>query len=484
MKRSIGLLGAVALMLSTAYVSAADTHPLLSGYPEAKLMNSLQWDYEAFDLPDAAPVPGEADLTVMNLVGDRYQYTYEIPHVSSQKVFENYRAALSNGGFTTVFECKLEACGTEEQAAKLGQALSPTEQVYNYYRKPYYLLAEKAGARGPVYVGLYVGAYDDEVRVQQAILESEPLELGLVSLNEAALQNSGTEASVEPLSEAEKAKDNPLLPRYPGATLRTAQRAESESVTLPWQSDDQIQPDLTLQGDVSHHTYEIKHASSQKVFENYRDALEKAQFEFIGECRLDRCIEPQTLGGQMSQSDSVYNYYHKPHYLMAKRTGGEGDLYVGIYVGAYLDESWVEQITVQENEIETGLVTITDDEIQEQIDQTGKALIYGIYFDTDQATIQPESKPALDAIATLLGRNTTLNLYVVGHTDDTGAQAHNLDLSIARANAVVDTLVDDYGINRTRLDPQGVGPFAPAATNTDEGGKQKNRRVELVERLR
>jgi outer membrane protein OmpA-like peptidoglycan-associated protein len=86
-------------------------------------------------------------------------------------------------------------------------------------------------------------------------------------------------------------------------------------------------------------------------------------------------------------------------------------------------------------------------------------------------------------IAQLLAKNEKLLLYVVGHTDDTGAGAANLELSRQRASAVVNKLVADYKIAANRVQAQGVGPYAPAGNNTSDAGKQKNRRVELVKRL-
>jgi outer membrane protein OmpA-like peptidoglycan-associated protein len=44
--------------------------------------------------------------------------------------------------------------------------------------------------------------------------------------------------------------------------------------------------------------------------------------------------------------------------------------------------------------------------------------------------------------------------------------------------------VNDYQVTASRLQAQGVGPYAPAGNNTSDAGKQKNRRVELVKRLR
>jgi OmpA-OmpF porin, OOP family len=69
---------------------------------------------------------------------------------------------------------------------------------------------------------------------------------------------------------------------------------------------------------------------------------------------------------------------------------------------------------------------------------------------------------------------------VVGHTDNVGAIDSNMKLSQARATAVVQVLVDKYGIEANRLKAYGVGPHAPVASNDKEEGKARNRRVELV----
>ncbi len=114
------------------------------------------------------------------------------------------------------------------------------------------------------------------------------------------------------------------------------------------------------------------------------------------------------------------------------------------------------------------------------IGENGKIAIYGIYFDTDKSEIKPESKPALDEIAKLLKNDAGLKLYIVGHTDNAGAFDHNMKLSLARADSVVNALVTGSGTAALRLKAYGVASLAPVATNKTEEGRAKNRRVELV----
>jgi OmpA-OmpF porin, OOP family len=116
------------------------------------------------------------------------------------------------------------------------------------------------------------------------------------------------------------------------------------------------------------------------------------------------------------------------------------------------------------------------------LDRSGYAVLHGVLFDTDKAVIKPESKAALDEIAKLLNDHPTLEAYIVGHNDMSGSLEHNIDLSNRRAAAVVEALVADYGISASRLEPRGVGPLAPVASNDNDDGKALNRRVVLVKR--
>jgi len=68
---------------------------------------------------------------------------------------------------------------------------------------------------------------------------------------------------------------------------------------------------------------------------------------------------------------------------------------------------------------------------------------------------------------------------VVGHTDNIGGADFNMQLSKARADAVVADLVSTYSVSANRLKAKGEGLQSPVASNDDEAGRAKNRRVEL-----
>ncbi|MEN0039420.1 MAG: OmpA family protein [Cellvibrio sp.] len=478
-----------ALVGQFAYADYKLDPPLFSSYPNATPRGAQMYDYEKFSLPtsivDTTKKP--AAFTKLDVIGDVYWNNYEIENVSSLKVYENYLAAAKKLGFKEVFSCALEACGDEKQSAALGTLIAERGSVYNEYRKPYYWLGEKAGAKGKILVAWFVGSHEDLVSVQQVIVEAEPLEAGLIKVDVAYASKAAVPTAAAPLSAEDKAKDHSMLPRYPGAKLRTHSKVDTETVNIPFAPNATEKAPLQLTGDLAKHTYEIQNVSTLKVYENYKAALLNAGFTFVSQCELEACgteKQASSLGGMISSDKSVYNWYRKPYYLLAKKSLRSGNVYAAIFIGGYEDEVGLQQIILQEKAVQTGLVTVNADQLKQQIDAEGKALIYGIYFDTGKATMKAESKPTLDAIAELLKRNPDLLLYVVGHTDDTGDGAANVSLSKQRADAVVAGLTKDYQIAASRLQAQGVGPYAPASNNTSDAGKQKNRRVELVKRLK
>jgi outer membrane protein OmpA-like peptidoglycan-associated protein len=479
---------AIVLLGITQYAVAYDEdYPMFSAYPGADRDYAKMTDYEKIALPlSKVDNKNPVAFTPLILVGDVYKHTYAIENVSSLKVFENYRAAANQANFKLLYSCALDACGTEEQAQDLGAIISISNNVYNSYHNPYYLIGEKTTTKGKLIAAWFIGAYDTKVTVQQVIVETEPLELNLIQVNPAYADPAGGITKTEALSDEEKAKDHPMLTRYPRADLQNVRKTDTETVEIPFAKNAASQTPLKLTGDLYRHLYEIQNTSTLKVYENYKTALTKGGFSFLSQCELTQCgddQESQNLGGKISINKNVYNNYRNPYYLLAKKTISDRNVYIALFIGAYDTEVAVQQVILEEKSVQTGLVTVNADELKQQIETDGKALIYGIYFDTSKASIKPESKPTLDAIAELLKKNPSLLLYVVGHTDDTGSVAANLELSKQRAKSVVDALTSGYQIAANRLQAEGVGPYAPASNNTTDAGKQKNRRVELVKRL-
>ncbi|HKL08269.1 MAG TPA: OmpA family protein [Bacteroidales bacterium] len=114
----------------------------------------------------------------------------------------------------------------------------------------------------------------------------------------------------------------------------------------------------------------------------------------------------------------------------------------------------------------------------DRIDVGAKMVLKNIFFETNKATLKPESTAELERVATLLKDNPRIRLEISGHTDNVGSYRVNQKLSEARAKSVVDYLIDQ-GVNKSRLEYKGYSFTQPVADNNTEEGRAQNRRVEF-----
>lgn len=100
-----------------------------------------------------------------------------------------------------------------------------------------------------------------------------------------------------------------------------------------------------------------------------------------------------------------------------------------------------------------------------------------VNFGFDSDVVQEQFFSDLGELATFLKRFEDLQVDVEGHTDSVGPESYNEQLSQRRAQAVVDMLVNQYGIAAQRLEAKGYGETQPVASNDTEEGRAENRRV-------
>jgi outer membrane protein OmpA-like peptidoglycan-associated protein len=103
----------------------------------------------------------------------------------------------------------------------------------------------------------------------------------------------------------------------------------------------------------------------------------------------------------------------------------------------------------------------------------------GLLFDIDRSDLRPETEAELTKLARILNKYDDTNIMVQGHTDATGTEEHNMDLSVRRASAVA-TFLAVQNVSRDRLNAVGYGELHPIASNETQAGRQQNRRVEVA----
>lgn len=102
-----------------------------------------------------------------------------------------------------------------------------------------------------------------------------------------------------------------------------------------------------------------------------------------------------------------------------------------------------------------------------------------ILFDTGKADIKPTAKPFLDQVANILNTKSKSSVVIEGHTDSVGKAEMNQALSELRALTVMEELVN-RGVTKSRIKASGFGMTRPVAGNDTEGGRQLNRRTEII----
>jgi len=110
----------------------------------------------------------------------------------------------------------------------------------------------------------------------------------------------------------------------------------------------------------------------------------------------------------------------------------------------------------------------------------GKFVTRGIHFDSGSDKIKPDSYGTLKEIAGVLNDNASVRVKIVGHTDTDGNEKSNLDLSKRRSASIKNSLVNDFGINASRMETDGKGQTQPVSDNNSPEGKANNRRVEFI----
>jgi outer membrane protein OmpA-like peptidoglycan-associated protein len=306
------------------------------------------------------------------------------------------------------------------------------------------------------------------------------------------------------------AKDNPLLSRYTGSVIVAYLAKNYDDADLVAgkfkQQEEHVPPFekiLHVEGKITRIVYTYpKERSGLEVFRNYRAAIQSAGMTVLFSCEKATCDpSPDNFGTAMENYKineenetwpksgdytEPFNYGRtEPRYILASHTRADGAVtYAAVYVVApQNDENGGVLVEIVEPAaMETGKVSVnlSADAMAKAIDTDGKVALYGLYFDTDRTELRADSKPSLDEIAKLLRQNPKLNVYVVGHTDNQGVFAHNLELSQKRSESVVRSLTVDYKIGADRLTAKAAASIAPVATNDTEAGRARNRRVELV----
>jgi outer membrane protein OmpA-like peptidoglycan-associated protein len=140
----------------------------------------------------------------------------------------------------------------------------------------------------------------------------------------------------------------------------------------------------------------------------------------------------------------------------------------GAYIGNYMDK--------QAEEIERDIEGATVERVGEGIKITFDS---GIMFDVDKSDLRPEAETNLTNLSVILNKYEDTDILIEGHTDATGSEDYNLELSERRAQSVANHIAMEQ-VDVTRFTIMGYGEVQPIAENDTAEGRQQNRRVEIA----
>jgi OmpA-OmpF porin, OOP family len=312
-------------------------------------------------------------------------------------------------------------------------------------------------------------------------------------------------AGAQTLQDAAGSKDHPAVSRFKGSVLLASSANPFESMIValgPMKFDNaarraRASKEEIVEGQVTRHFYLAPAGTTAlEVARNYEQALSSGGFRVLYRCGPADCGSPAPGSVYRNAMPSLSRYQgqaffdaRESFYVVARGGAGPTPVTVLVMSGVFTanrrpghGQAIVQQIILQPKETSLGNVTTDAKAMSGEIEQSGKATLYGLLFDTGSAALKPESKPQLAEIARLLQSSANLNVIVVGHTDSQGSLDLNIKLSEQRAAAVVKALTSEYGVAAARLTARGAGMIAPVASNRSDAGRAKNRRVEIVER--
>ena len=256
-----------------------------------------------------------------------------------------------------------------------------------------------------------------------------------------------TAVATSPLIAADlpQSKDHPLLGRVGGSEIVAYDSKRFDSVAFQTSTFKEydlereqrvfVQPASVVEGARTTIWYEGASLSALEIVRQYQTALSAKGFEILYDSSKDPAagdftnfLAPFSTNEPRNNRSSYVLYAASDSTVRSttlKRSGDEGETWVSIIAvdwaqpdatykavqGAY---AAVDVIDVAGMKKDIQFVSAGD--MQKALDAAGKVALYGIYFDTNQATLKAESKPTLDEIARLLAADPALKVHVVGHT--------------------------------------------------------------------
>jgi OOP family OmpA-OmpF porin len=308
----------------------------------------------------------------------------------------------------------------------------------------------------------------------------------------------GIRAADIPQHDVPGSHDLSLLPRYQDARIVSYDQADDEEASLP---EGRFQNfgfagTRKLEGRVTRIAYAYpRMLSTIEVMNHYRDVLEGAGFTVAFACAGAEGCGGFNFGELLTQSmveahsgeegNLIIDFLHPVgndiRYVLATLERPEGRITLALAVARHVGSQpgmFVEAVEQKPEAMATPVASAV--RIASALRVQGRIALYNIHFADDRATMRPDSRAVLEQVSAMLHATPAMKLIIVGHSDASGTLAHGMELTAARAQAVVQSLVKNWKVSVAQVTSIGIGPVSPLASNANEAGRALNRRIELV----
>ena len=291
------------------------------------------------------------------------------------------------------------------------------------------------------------------------------------------------------------------LPREFREVFRQDTHADTATIPIGLSSDGRVLSQQ-VDGDAEHVVFQVDgHAPTLLIFRALQSYFANLGYDSVFAC------EDRACGGFdfLAQIDPVgapamYVDVGDFRYLaVTKEEGGLTDL-VGILVSRSSRAGFVQMTAAQETARSPALsanlaaASEVDDaganapdfrlgtptSVTESFKARGRVVLQSLEFASGSLKLARRVSRELADLASYLKVFPDHAVVLVGHTDTRGNLESNIELSLKRAEVVMDVLIKEYGVDPSQLQAEGIGYLAPRATNDSAGGRARNRRVEAV----
>ncbi|MFA7577799.1 MAG: OmpA family protein [Candidatus Muiribacteriota bacterium] len=246
----------------------------------------------------------------------------------------------------------------------------------------------------------------------------------------------------------------------------------------------------TVNGKIVRTIFTHEKESSFSIYNSYVNQLTKQGFEILLQIEKDSGgVNFKKIVYALNPVENDRNFERSipfnsgsdtnQYYISAIKKMADRDIYVTININTGWWNYPVYRVDIIETEVE--IPEIKDvEQIASKLLQKGRVEFFNILFESDNENVTSTSVNTLKLLGEYIIKNQHKEFYIVGHTDNTYDFDKSMDISIKRAQSVLNFLKNNFELSDIKISAHGLGQLCPIFSNHTKQGRKFNERVELV----